>query len=66
MQELHEFRWSDESSEGERQLNLRISDKGDGSYEIQNLDSPDQTCQAPSPEDAVAQFTNLFQRRTMA
>lgn len=65
MQELHEFRWTEDDTQEGRYLDLRIIEsggEGSGSYTIQNLKSPDQTCQVRSPQDAVDQFGTLFER----
>lgn len=66
MQELHEFSWNEDPTEGGRLLDLRLIEKEDGSFTIQNLQKMDQTCEARTPDEAVTQFTNLFERRVTA
>lgn len=59
---VHEFKWStDEESQGDRQLDLRIIQTDTGGVRIQNLQDPSQSYEG-SPQDCARQMENLFKR----
>jgi hypothetical protein len=64
--ELHEFSWDATGETEGQQIDLRITRQPSGSYKMQSLKNPDQTCECDSPDQAVSAFEDLVQRSTQA